>query len=32
MVVEVLPEDIPTVGTDDDPEGILKMLRFQGEH
>ena len=28
MVVEVLPEDIPTVGTDDDPEGILKMLRF----
>ncbi|ROS95500.1 FAD-binding protein [Muribaculaceae bacterium Isolate-083 (Janvier)] len=29
MVVEVLPEDIPTVGTDDDPEGILKMLRFQ---
>ena len=29
MVVEVLPEDIPTVGTNDDPEGILKMLRFQ---
>lgn len=29
MVVEVLPEDIPAVGTDEDPEGILKMLRFQ---
>lgn len=29
MVVEVLPEDIPAEGTDDDPDGILRMLRFQ---
>lgn len=29
MVVEVLPEDVPTDATDEDPEGILKMLRFQ---
>lgn len=29
MVVEVLPEDVPAIGTDDDPKGILKMLHFQ---
>ena len=32
MVVEVLPEDIPTVGTDDDPEGILEDAALPGEH